>query len=157
MASFDRVGLAELATGLVLLGALVTAVAAVLPWVSVEINVVSDTLLGIDGEGPITIALAATAVVIAILHDWTAVTAAGIVVIGIFVTFVGVAYIVDPLAAVDLDRIDGGLSADHVSAEIGLYLTALGGLGLIGGGLAGFRCRSADGSDSAAGAGGSEE
>lgn len=151
MTRFETVGPAELATGLVLLGAAVTVVAALLPWISVQGTVFSETLTGIDGEGLVTIALAATAAVLALFHDWKAVTAAGVVGIGMLVALVGIAYILDPLAAVDVDAIDGGLSTDNASAEIGLYLTALGGLGLIGGGLAGFVTRSEAGSDSAAG------
>lgn len=134
----------DLGTKLVLVGGAITVVAAFLPWISVDAGVVSNTVTGIDGDGVFTLVLAGAAMGVVFVRDWDRVTAAAVVGFGVLVALIGFVYIADPLTGVDTSGQGGELLEGMVSAEIGLYLTALGGLVLIGGGVTGYQRGPAD-------------
>lgn len=115
-----------------LISAVVTGIAAFLPWVTAGMQVgpvdVSTSSTGIEGLGLLTLVLAivAVAIVITIRFEAQAAIATGIV--GAIIGIVALWKIVD--------------LNDAVAPGIGLYLTLLGGLGLLVAGIWGHQSES---------------
>ncbi|ELZ09935.1 hypothetical protein C479_10190 [Halovivax asiaticus JCM 14624] len=140
-----------MATKLVLLGGAVTIVAAFLPWISVELGPFSESVTGIDGDdGMITLVLAAGAMAVAYLREWSPFTAGGVVVLGGLAALLGLLYISDPLMGADVSEAEREMAEAMASPEIGLYLTVLGGLVVAAGGFKGYQDRSSGESTGAA-------
>jgi len=118
-------------------GAGLTAVAAFLPWVKVSLgSLASASQNGIDGDGTITLVLALVAIALVVLRDWEKVDKGAVLVAGLLTTAIGGMYIADPASGMDMS----GAAQQYVSAspQIGLFLTAIGGLGMLGGGAIGL-------------------
>lgn len=139
MAGTDALDEMDIGMKLVLLGGAITVVAAFLPWISIDAGFFSETVTGIDGDGVFTLVLGGAAMALVYVRDWDRVTVGAVVVLGALVALIGVVYISDPLTGVDTSGMGGEILESNVSTEIGLYLTAIGGLVLIGGGIKGHQ------------------
>ena len=126
----------RLATGVGVVG---VVIGAFLPWVSVSLPpLVSETVNGIDADGVITL-IVAVVVGAAIVWKWTKVTQILSVIGGLVAAGLGLLYITDPLAGVDFDSASGeAIAQEAASPEIGLYVTAIGGVILLVGGILGL-------------------
>lgn len=152
----DEIAKLDVGTALVLVGGVITVIGAFLPWLSVETSVLSKTVGGIDGEGALTLVIAATAMALVVRRDWNAATAGAVIALGSLVTLVAIVYLFDPLLAVELLHGERSIVEEWISTEIGLYLTALGGLVLTAGAVSGYWNRSADEPDPASASSGTE-
>ncbi|WP_247730202.1 hypothetical protein [Halovivax limisalsi] len=133
----------DTATKLVLVGGAVTIVAAFLPWISIELGPFSESVSGIDGDdGLLTLILAAVAMAVAYVREWSALTAGGVVVLGGLAALLGLLYISDPLMGADMSDAEREMAGSIASPEIGLYVTVLGGLIVAAGGVTGYQNRS---------------
>ena len=117
----QKVGFAGVATA---------AVGAFLPWLSVTALGATATKQGIDGDGSITLVLSLIAGALLFAkyegnYRWLSVVLGGVV------ALVALVYINDPLAGATAPS---GVAVD-VSVGSGVYLTALGGVLLVGGPL----------------------
>lgn len=122
----------------VLLGAAVTAVGAFLPWVTASYVFGSVTVHGTATQGGITLVLAVF-VAIAVLLFWSRRTQIAVAGAGLLVAAIGVLYVVDPSRGIDV-RIGGiDVAALATSPEVGLYVTAAGGILVLGGALVALR------------------
>lgn len=116
------------------LGSLLVVVGAFLPWASMEILGQAPMARGIDEWGRYTLVLA-VAVIPLLLFAWNRKTKAVTMVVGAIVTFLSLPLLI----AVEIFHHavpTGGDAEPIASAELGLYLTVLGGLIIFG--AAGF-------------------
>lgn len=115
-------------------GAGLTAVGAFLPWIKLG-SLGSKS--GLDGDGTFTLLFALAAVGIIVVRNWEKIDKGVVAVLGLLSLGIGVLYISDPAAGTSLGQSALGQSiAEALEPGIGLYLTAIGGLGtLVGGGL----------------------
>lgn len=114
----------------VVLGSVLAAVGAFLPWVRIDFLDVSRTVTGIDGDGRFTLAFGVLAVLVLLFGNWRRRRAPlAAAVLGVLVFVLGTLYIVDPTTGVEAS---GGLGQpildEAFSPAIGLYVTTLGGL-----------------------------
>ena len=107
-----------------LVGAALTVVGAPLPWVSVSFVGASVSATGLDGDGVITLVLAAIAGVVLLARDWDEMDRIGVLALGGLVAVIGV---------FDLLGLPGA-----ASPGIGLYVTIVGGIVLATGGWMGY-------------------
>ena len=116
-------------------GAGLAAVGAFLPWIKLgQLGSVS----GLDSNGTYTLVFAVAVVGIVVLRNWGNVDRSAVAVLGLLTLGIGVLYIVDPATGTSLREAGafGSAIADALQPGVGLYVTALGGLGmLVGGGL----------------------
>lgn len=112
--------------------AIVAGIAAFLPWVTAGVEAgpvdVSATSTGIEGLGLVTLVLAVVAVAIVFVMRFEAQEPAVTGSLGVIVGVVGIWKIVD---------INGA-----ASPGVGLYITVIGGLGLLLAGIWGYQSRS---------------
>lgn len=109
-------------------GGTATVIAAFLPWFSVDVFGTSVSRAGIDADGIFTLIFGLIIVgVIARsqLGNWGRKTWISVVSLGGLISLVGVAYISDPFLGVD-QTVENAEAL--VNIEIGLYLTAIGGV-----------------------------
>ncbi|WP_436935420.1 hypothetical protein [Halovenus marina] len=106
---------------------IVTAIGAVLPWVDAGIVTVS----GLDGDGVLTIIFGLVVLGLVLVREWGTVEMAATVVLGLMTTLIaGNVYgnLEDQAAQQILEA----------QAGIGLHLTLLGGLAMLGAGVYGY-------------------
>lgn len=106
------------------------AIGAFLPWVKVSILGQTASQNGIDGDGTITLALALVAAGVIVVRNWEKVDKAAVLVAGLVTAGIGVMYIMDPASGTSAS---GTMMESAFSPGIGLYLTALGGIGMLAG------------------------
>lgn len=119
-----------------LAGAVVVAIGAFLPWLSVEIFGTSVTKLGIEGDGSITLILAILVAILLLrsrLGSWGRKTWWTVVVLGGLTALLAIGYIVDPWLGVEQRPPEE--TREFVTIGAGLYLTALGGVMTVVGAL----------------------
>lgn len=125
----------RLATGV---GAVGVIIGAFLPWISVSLLGFSESVSGLDADGVITLVVAIV-VAAAVVWKWARATQILSVIGGLVAAGLGLLYISDPLAGVDFDSAAGeAIAQEAASPEIGLYVTALGGILLLVGGVMGL-------------------
>ncbi len=121
-----------------LVGAAVTAVGAFLPWVTASYGLGTITVHGTETQGGITLVLAVF-IAVAVLLFWTHRGQVAVALMGLVVAAIGVLYVVDPSRGIDV-RIGGiDVAALATSPEVGLYVTAAGGILVLGGALLALR------------------
>jgi hypothetical protein len=111
----------------VFVGAAVTVVGAFLPWISV----LGASKSGIDADGVFTLVfglLAAGGTVV----RWGKWAKVGVAVLGVLTAGIGLLYIADPLAGTEAASQFARMAVDP---GLGLYVTALGGVGILAGPL----------------------
>lgn len=115
-----------------LVSAIVAGIAAFLPWVTAGVEAgpvaVSASSTGIEGLGLLTLVLAVVAVAIVLLMGFDGQGSMATAVVGVIVGIVALWKIVDISGA--------------ASPGVGLYLTVLGGVGLLVAGIWGYQSRS---------------
>lgn len=107
------------------------ALGAFLPWMTAE--AIGTTLSGVERGGVLTLVLGIVAGIVGFLRwdKWARLSVGGL---GVLVAMFGLLYVVDPLFGVDAwDVSDPGLVRDAVRPEAGLFLTAFGGVAMVGG------------------------
>jgi hypothetical protein len=109
-------------------GGALAVVAAILPWWSAGFLTAS----GLDGDGIFTMIFGAVAVAIGLFRDWQAVDIGAIGVIGVMTVLVGWNNYSS------LNRIAEIANTVNISAGVGLHLTMLSGLLLIGAAVYGY-------------------
>lgn len=117
-------------------GAGLTVLGAFLPWIKLG-DLGSKT--GVDGDGVFTLAFALVVAGIVVVRNWEKIDRVAVTALGVLTLGIGVLYISDPAMGTDLASSGafGQALAQALEPGIGLYITALGGLGmLVGGGLA---------------------
>jgi hypothetical protein len=115
-------------------GAGLTAVGAFLPWIKLG-SLGSKS--GLDGDGTFTLVFALIAIGVILVRDWEKVDKGVVALLGLLSLGIGVMYISDPAAGTSLgETMMGQAIAEALEPGMGLYVTAIGGLGmLVGGGL----------------------
>lgn len=109
------------------------ALGAFLPWITADILGTSITVRGIDGDGVITLVVALLAGAVGIFR-WGQVARASVVLLGLVVAGFGLLYLSDPLFGADATAaVDPDALRRAVRPGIGLYMTALGGVGVLSG------------------------
>lgn len=120
------------AEGLGLVSALVIGIAAFLPWITAGVEAgpidVSASSTGIEGLGLLTLILAVVAVAIVLVMSFESQGSVATGIVGVLIGIVALWKIVDISGA--------------ASPGIGLYLTVLGGLGLVVAGIWGYQSQS---------------
>lgn len=119
-----------------LVGAVLVAIAAFLPWLSVDFLGTSITKTGIEGDGAITLVLAIVVAILILashLGSWGRKTWWAVLVLGGFTALLALGYINDPWLGVDQRPPEE--TREFVTIGLGLYLTALGGAITVGGAL----------------------
>jgi len=111
--------------------AAVVVIAAFLPWISASILGTSVTVNGIDGDGVITLGMAVVAGVLVVARQWDRINRALVGVLGGLIAALALYYVVDPTTGIEGGDVAAELAREAVSPGIGLYLTALGGVGLV--------------------------
>lgn len=115
-------------TGLAVLGAF-------LPWITANLLGTNVSVRGIDRDGLFTLILALLAGGVC-LFRWGRIARASVFLLGILITAIGILYIGDPLFGVDISTsTNPELLRAAVNPGFGLYLTAIGGVGILGGPL----------------------
>lgn len=108
-----------------MVGAVGAAIAAFLPWVTARVSAgpveVGTAATGVQGLGTLTFVLALAGLAVVLLLDWEDTGAIGTAVLGLAIILIAGWKVVDL----------GG----PASPGIGLYLTLLGGVGVVAGGL----------------------
>ncbi|WP_232703307.1 hypothetical protein [Halobacterium wangiae] len=116
-------------------GAGLAAVGAFLPWIKLG---QLGSMNGLDGDGTYTLIFAVVAVGIIVVRNWERIDKGAVAVLGLLTLGIGALYITDPAAGTNLGQAGafGEAIAEALQPGMGLYVTALGGLGmLVGGGL----------------------
>jgi|GEM_PF-6152084 len=111
-------------------GAVVTAVGAFLPWLTVSFLTASKTYAGIDSAGILTLGLAIVAGVALVVgkgKPWSRKSRVFVCLTGLAVALVAVAYIADPWAMLEDPPRGLPRSAYDLEVGLGLYASALGG------------------------------
>ncbi|MHB9287169.1 hypothetical protein ACKVMT_09025 [Halobacteriales archaeon Cl-PHB] len=111
-----------------LVGSGLTAVGAFLPWVGVG----THTITGVQTQGGVTLAVATLAAVTVLLF-WSRRGQVAVAAAGTLVAAIGLLAIDDPTGGLDLSLWGVDVGVATVSPEVGLYLTTVGGLCLLGG------------------------
>lgn len=109
-------------------GAVLVAIAAFLPWLSVDFLGTSITKTGIEGDGAITLVLAIIVAILILashLGSWGRKTWWAVLVLGGLTALLALGYINDPWLGVEQRPPEE--TREFVSIGVGLYLTALGG------------------------------
>lgn len=118
-----------------LVSAIVAGIATFLPWVTAGVEAgpvdVSASSTGIEGLGLLTLVLAVVAVAVVLLMSWEEQASLATGIVGVIIGVVAIWKIID---------INGA-----ASPGIGLYLTVLGGLGLVVAGIWGYQSESEGG------------
>mgnify|MGYP000695884164 CR=1 FL=1 len=127
-----------------ILGAGVAVSGASLPWIQVNAIVTTLPRSGLDREGWITIALALLVIGIATLRSWNRLDQSAVVACGTAVFTVGAIYVAD--LSFGIQVLPAGGLVEEVGREfsdpgIGVYVTAVGGLLMLAGGLVGIFTR----------------
>lgn len=106
-----------------------TVLGAFLPW----ITYLGFSFSGIEGAGAITLILALLAGGVG-LFRWGRIARGSVVVLGVLVTLLAMAHIADPTIALESSSQQSNAFAQNaVSPGIGLFLTGLGGIGILAG------------------------
>ncbi|WP_135663839.1 hypothetical protein [Halorhabdus rudnickae] len=111
--------------------AVVVVIAAFLPWITASILGTSVTVSGIDGDGVFTLAFAIIAAALVVARPWDRINKIAVGILGGLTAAVALYYIVDPAMGVKGGGAGAELARQALSPGIGLYLTALGGVGLV--------------------------
>lgn len=115
-----------------IVGSIGAAVGAFLPWFSLNVFGTSATRRGIEADGVITL-IAAVMVFIVVAWRWGPWQRGVSFVFGLFILGLGSIYIYDPLFGVRDQLTAQQEQYQHlISPDIGLYLTAIGGLIIVG-------------------------
>lgn len=115
-----------------IVGSIGAAVGAFLPWFSLNVLGTSATRRGIEADGIITL-IAAVLVFIVVAWRWGPWQRGVSFVFGLFILGLGSIYIYDPLFGVRDQLTAQQEQYQHlISPDIGLYLTAIGGLVIVG-------------------------
>jgi hypothetical protein len=111
-------------------GGVLTAIAALLPWVSAG----RLTVTGIDGDGTLTLIFGVAAVAVVLYRDWETVDTLGVGLLGVLTVLIA-GNVYSSLSSM------GGVSSEilEISAGFGLHLTLLGGILLVVAGAQGYR------------------
>ena len=119
-------------------GAGITVLGAFLPWIELGDPASQN---GIDGDGVFTLGFALLVAGIVVVRNWRKVDKGAVVVLGLLTLGIGVLYISDPSAGVDMEGTGafGQALADAMEPGLGLYVTTLGGLGMTVGGVLGIQ------------------
>lgn len=117
-------------------GAVLAAIGTFLPWMTASVFGSTVNVQGIDGDGVYVLALGAVAISIVVLRDWGRTDRIGVIVCGLLMTLVSGMYVVDP--ATGLSGEGAEFARQLVNPGIGLYLSALGSLGTLVGGVMGL-------------------
>jgi len=104
------------------IGAILIAIGALLPWISVSIF--DLTRRGIDADGTITFAGSLIVLVLVVFTKWGRKNRLLSLVIGIIVALISLLYIIDPLFGVQIP--DEDLARGVINIGSGLYVTLLG-------------------------------
>jgi hypothetical protein len=121
-------------------GATLSAISAFLPWITVSLGGMSTSQNGMDVaatlNGTVVLVLAAIVVGIVVARDWEQSDAGAVAALGLITTLIGGMYVMDPASAANAS---GGLASSLISPGFGLYVTVLGGLGILVGGALGYQ------------------
>lgn len=121
-------------------GATLSAISAFLPWITVSLGGMSTSQNGMDVaatlDGTIVLILAAIVVGIVVVRDWEQSDAGAVGAIGLVTTIIGGMYVMDPASAANAS---GELASSLISPGFGLYVTVIGGLGMLIGGALGYQ------------------
>lgn len=132
------------ARAVVLAGVGVTLVGAFLPWIVPDpplLEVPVSSRPGTEADGHVTLALAYVALGAMTVHRRARIRMAVVSACGVGITAVGVAYVADLAYDYEILPTDGPIeSVGRVISDpgTGVYVTVLGGLLVLAGGLAGF-------------------
>jgi len=127
-----------------ILGGGVTVAGASLPWIEVNAIVTTLTRSGLDREGPITVALALLVVGIVAFRPWNRLDQSVVVACGTAVFTIGAVYVADLSLGIRVLPADGlveEVGREFSDPGIGAYVTAVGGLLMLAGGLVGVFTR----------------
>lgn len=127
-----------------IIGGVVVVAGASLPWIKVNAIVTTLGRSGLDMEGWITIALALLVIGIVTLRPWNRLDQGAVVACGTGVFTIGAAYVADLSLGIRVLPADGLLEAvgrEFSDPAVGVYVTAVGGLLMLLGGLIGVFTR----------------
>jgi uncharacterized membrane protein YgdD (TMEM256/DUF423 family) len=127
-----------------ILGGGVTVAGASLPWIEVNAIVTTLSRSGLDREGWITIALALLVIGIVTLRSWNRLDGAAVIACGAAVFAVGAIYVADLSFGMRVLPAEGLVEAvgrEFSDPGVGVYVTAVGGLLMLAGGLVGVFTR----------------
>lgn len=121
-------------------GATLAAVGAFLPWIEVSLGNFGTAQKGLDVaaalDGRVVLVLAVLAVAVVVVREWDRTDAGAVAAFGALTAGIGVMYVLDPASAANAS---GEFGESLVRSGYGLYVTALGGLGMLVGGGLGFQ------------------
>jgi len=117
-------------------GATLAAIGALLPWITVSLGTLGGSQKGLDVaaalDGRVVLLLSVLTVVV---RKWERTDAGAVAAFGLVTAGIEVMYVIDPAAAANAS---GEFAEALLEAGYGLYVTALGGLGMLGGGSLGL-------------------
>ncbi len=111
--------------------ATVAALGAFLPWVTVSILGRSATVSGIDGDGVFTLVMTVAAGILVLVRSWDRINKIAITGLGVLTAGFAVMYIVDPAFGFEGSGPMAEAAQEALSPGMGLYVTLLGGVGLV--------------------------
>ncbi|QGN07342.1 hypothetical protein Hrd1104_08510 [Halorhabdus sp. CBA1104] len=106
-------------------------IGAFLPWITASAFGTSVSVNGIDGDGVFTLGMAIVAAVLVVARNWDRINTFAIGGLGVLITAFSILYIVDPAFGIEESGAMAEAAKEMLNPGIGLYVTLLGGVGLI--------------------------